>query len=161
MKELASAQLPGPSVRPVAKWDNAFSFCSRHPLLGGSDLIGAVCVKYYEPLNVFKFYVSSFHNNSTQYIVRGVTPKPPTKKQTKNGAINIRSAVCKGLNKKDVYLCLYVTQDISLKYLLYYMDILQYLFYISEYWRSISRQDNFCIAYLPRYLFFFSDSQNE
>ena len=114
---ISSAAWP---VHPVAKWDNAFSFCSRHPLLGGSDLIGAVCVKYYEPLNVFKFYVSSFHNNSTQYIVRGVTPKPPTKKQTKNGAINIRSAVCKGLNKKDVYLCLYVTQDISLKYLLYY-----------------------------------------
>ena len=107
MKELASAQLPGPSVRPVAKWDNAFSFCSRHPLLGGSDLIGAVCVKYYEPLNVFKFYVSSFHNNS----IRGVTPKPPTKKQTKNGAINIRSAVCKGLNKKDVYLYPDVKQD--------------------------------------------------
>ena len=114
---ISSAAWP---VRPVAKWDNAFSFCSRHPLLGGSDLIGAVCVKYYEPLNVFKFYVSSFHNNSSTYIVRGVTPKPPTKKQTKNGAINIRSAVCKGLNKKDVYLCLYVTQDISLKYLLYY-----------------------------------------
>ena len=105
---ISSAAWP---VRPVAKWDNAFSFCSRHPLLGGSDLIGAVCVKYYEPLNVFKFYVSSFHNNSSTYIVRGVTPKPPTKKQTKNGAINIRSAVCKGLNKKDVYLYPDVKQD--------------------------------------------------
>ena len=83
-KEYLVSRHEGSSIsspaRPVAKWDNAFSFCS-HPLLGGSDLIGPVCVKYYEPLlNVFKFYVSSFHNNS----IRGVTPKPPTKKQTKN-----------------------------------------------------------------------------
>ena len=53
---ISSAAWP---VRPVAKWDNAFSFCS-HPLLGGSDLIGPVCVKYYEPLMYSNFMYPAF-----------------------------------------------------------------------------------------------------
>ena len=84
MKELASA------ARPVRLQNGTTLFPFVVILLGGSDLIGPVCVKYYEPLNVFKFYVSSFHNNSKRRYTKTTTNQEANKK---NGAINIRSGV--------------------------------------------------------------------